>query len=200
MTNIEFATIKKELNKWRKERHLDVESQRKGYLGNIFEELSEMYRAEDSCGIIDALCDMVVFSINAHPISYLDIKQVLLPKGPEWELILGLLKRGDYSRLVWALFYMMDTRYGFDPYNCMMETIKEISSRSGRYDKKIKKFVKDHGLYPEDVKRLKKSMTVECESDEWITFADGMDSYTYKKWYKADYSKCLSRSVYNGLR
>ena len=52
------------------------------------------------------------------------------------------------------------TEMGYNFYECMLETIKEISSRTGHYDKNIHKFVKN-------------------KSDEAV-----------KKWYKADYSKC----------
>ncbi|HAA1585827.1 TPA_asm: hypothetical protein GD700_07550 [Campylobacter jejuni] len=49
---------------------------------------------------------------------------------------------------------------GFDFYKCMLEKIKEIESRTGFYDERLNKFIKD-------------------TSDE-----------AKAKWYKADYESC----------
>lgn len=51
-------------------------------------------------------------------------------------------------------------RLGYDPYQCMLETIKEISSRTGTYNEAIGKWVKD-------------------KSPEAMA-----------KWHKADYEGC----------
>lgn len=98
-----------------------------------------------------------------------------------------------------------------DPYLAMQETIKEISSRTGYYDNILKKFIKDKGAYNRaDAVYLNhiKSYTHFKETDTHWCFSDfSKESDCYKlkskdlpelywqhkikKWYKADYSKCL---------
>ena len=41
MTEIQFNEIKERLSKWRKDRHLTYRKQRNGFLGNVYEEVSE---------------------------------------------------------------------------------------------------------------------------------------------------------------
>ena len=105
------------LQKWREERHLQKEAG--NYQANIAEELTELLRAKDVNEEIDALCDIIVFSINA-----------IEAKGYNAEL-------------------------------CMLETIKEISSRTGGYNPVTKKW--------------EKFKTEEAK----------------KKWYQADYTACI---------
>ncbi|EHT2883411.1 hypothetical protein KXJ91_001403 [Campylobacter coli] len=47
MTEIQFNEIKERLTDWRNERGLTYENQQEGFLGNVFEELSEYFRAKD---------------------------------------------------------------------------------------------------------------------------------------------------------
>lgn len=65
----------------------------------------------------------------------------------------------ELAEIVEACFMVM-FNMGYDPLECMQETIREISSRTGGYDESIGKWVKD-------------------TSDE-----------AKAKWYKADYTKC----------
>lgn len=117
--------------------------------------------------IIDALCDISVFTINAGA----DIPCYNKPTRLELEPCLSLdnlLKEiADHQRCFngITLCYVLGVcaslcyQYGFDFQKAMEETIKEISSRTGAYDENAKKWVKD-------------------ESDE-----------AKSKWYKADYNK-----------
>ena len=124
-------------------------------------------------GIIDALCDISVFTINAG----VDIGEV---KRTEIELKKSSLD-ADYilkqmvERCAFLSYFewreaksfniilvncaYLCEYYGFDFQKAMDETIKEISSRTGSYEKNKKKWVKD-------------------ESDE-----------AKAKWHKADYEK-----------
>ena len=70
MNNKQFNEIKSRLADWREERHLTYENQQKGFLGNIFEEVSEYFRAKDDYERIDALCDIAVFCINSYNVSF----------------------------------------------------------------------------------------------------------------------------------
>lgn len=158
---------------WREERHLSAESQAAGFKGNFFEEVAEFYRATNDHERVDALCDMLVFLINANDIIITNKKEVFELKVPSWygvkscELLLNNVitlvakcgcagdGRVQANYLLTAIMLL-----GYNPQKCLAETIKEISSRTGSFDESINKFVKD-------------------TSDE-----------AKAKWYKADYSKC----------
>ena len=186
MTLEQEQKLEQLLKQWREERHLTIESQRVGLIGNLCEEMAEYYRAVDESGKIDALCDMYVFCMNSLggglKVAKDDLedknKKILLMycASPSFkfylldniELKLMGLKANEIivdSLNLFLYAFMRNVEFetqalGYDFYKCMLETIKEISSRTGHYDKNIHKFVKN-------------------KSDEAV-----------KKWYRADYSKC----------
>ena len=181
------------LKAWRHERGITADSQKEGYLVNIMEEFGELATALREYerfskpsypyqknkkyaehGIIDALCDISVFTINAGADIPCEFKRTEI----EWkkssldaDYILKQMieKCAEFSHFEWVdipsfniilanCAYLCE-HYGFDFQIAMDETIKEISSRIGAYDENAKKWVKD-------------------ESDE-----------ARAKWYKADYEK-----------
>ena len=188
---IDLTEIYKGLAEWRAERGITAESQKAGYTINIMEELGELATAlrdyekfsateQDTAkkqkaehGIIDALCDISVLTINAG----VDIGEV---KRTEIELKKSSLD-ADYilkqmvERCAFISYFewreaksfniilincaYLCEKYGYNFEIAMLETIKEISSRTGAYDEVSKKWIKD-------------------ESWEAQT-----------KWYKADYNK-----------
>lgn len=171
------------LKQWREERHLTVESQRDGLMGNLCEEMAEYYRAINDDERIDALCDIYVFCMNSLDedlkVAIDDFDRTLISEiyitqrfklrlVSEIELKLIELKAKDiivdtFNLYLYVFMRCVENealRLGYDFYKCMLETIEEISSRVGHYDENIHKFVKD-------------------KSDE-----------AKAKWYKADYSKC----------
>lgn len=159
------------LKQWRDERHLTLEMQNAGLMGNLCEELSKYYRATNNDEKIDALCDISVFCINSLSKSIKEIKtefkQILfLEKIENLYSISICINRNDLDKLDSQLYYFIKViqleieEMGYNFYKCMLETIEEISSRTGHYDKNIHKFVKDRS--PEAV----------------------------KNWHKADYSRC----------
>lgn len=186
MTLKQELKIQDLLKQWRDERHLTIENQRDGLLGNLCEELSEYYRATNESEKIDALCDMYVFCMNSLggnlKIAKDDFKnknkkifamfyaspyfrffllekiESKLMKLKEEEIIVDTFNLYLYIFMRNVGYEVQLMRYNF--YKCMRETIKEISSRTGHYDENIHKFVKD-------------------KSDE-----------AKAKWYKADYEKC----------
>lgn len=171
MTLEQEQNLEQLLKNWREERHLTVENQRDGLMGNLCEEMAEYYRAINDDGKIDALCDISVFCINSLSKSIEEIKtefkQILfLEKIENLYSISICINRNDLDKLDSQLYYFIKViqseieEMGYDFYQCMLETIKEISSRTGNYDENIHKFVKD--TTPEAV----------------------------KNWHKADYSKC----------
>lgn len=125
----------------------------------------EVTLADAEHEIIDALCDIAVFTINAGA----DIPCYNKPTRLELEPCLSLdnlLKEiADHQRCFngITLCYVLGVcaslcyQYGFNFQIAMLETIKEISSRTGTYNEKAKKWIKD-------------------TSDE-----------ARAKWYKADY-------------
>lgn len=183
----DMATLYALLTKWREDRHLTIEGQLEGYIPNIMEELVEFMRATTEYDKVDALCDMIVFSFNVlgylKPSKYAQnrretLESILSPYTDDvYKIIdndISLLQKileilpaiiPDNTRINIdrsIIHYCCERLFtlGYDPYLCMLETIKEISSRTGSYDESIGKWVKD-------------------TSDE-----------AKAKWYKADYSKC----------
>ena len=189
---IDLTEIYKGLAEWRAERGITAQSQKEGYLVNVMEEFGELATAlreyekfsateQDTAKkqkaeyeIIDALCDISVFTINAGADIPCEFKRTEI----EWkkssldaDYILKQMieKCAEFSHFEWVdipsfniilanCAYLCE-HYGFDFQIAMDETIKEISSRTGAYDENAKKWVKD-------------------ESDE-----------AKSKWYKADYNK-----------
>ena len=154
-------------------------------MGNLCEEMAEYYRATNNDEKIDALCYMYVFCMNSLGYSIEHVRKKIkcedflnLRLSPKFrfislDFINNFLKKAkkDNDKTIEIIlnihFYSLmqsaeveTTELGYNFYECMLETIKEISSRTGHYDENIHKFVKDI-------------------SDEAV-----------KNWYKADYSKC----------
>ena len=120
--------------------------------------------------IIDALCDISVFTINAgadipceNKIS--GIENNIFQTYKTYETLLNACGGYSIGFNAYAFNGVLRTcavlcyKLGFNFQKAMDETIKEISSRTGAYDENAKKWVKD-------------------ESDE-----------AKSKWYKADYNK-----------
>lgn len=62
-----------QINAWAKERGLlNIEWDKSAYASFLAEELSEFLRSKDNNGEIDALCDMIVFAVNAMKIKGYD--------------------------------------------------------------------------------------------------------------------------------
>lgn len=176
---INLNEIYKGLDEWRNERKLTAESQRQGYIRNVMEELGELaaglrnYDSWSKCDdlrfcqihkemaereIVDALCDIAIFTINAGEHIPCEFKRTEM----EWkksslnaDYILKQLveKCALFSYFEWVepstfniilinCAYLCE-QYGFNFEIAMLETIKEISSRTGAYDEKAKKWIKD---------------------------------------------------------
>lgn len=190
---IDLTEIYKGLKAWRHERGITAESQKEGYIVNVMEELGELATALREYerfskpsypyqknkkyaehGIIDALCDISVFTINAAEadIPY-SIKPFIIETKREFSVVDIFVAIADFIRadengspfnyydfaLILKYCASVCEQYGFNFEIAMLETIKEISSRTGTYDENAKKWVKD-------------------ESDE-----------ARAKWYQADYEK-----------
>ena len=190
---IDLNEIYAQLKAWRKERGITAESQKAGYLVNVMEELGELAQAlrdyekfsatdwpyptdiqEAEHEIIDALCDISIFTINAGadiPCEFKRTEIELKKSSLDADYILKQMvercafisyfewREAKSFNIILANCAYLCEHYGYNFEIAMLETIKEISSRTGAYDEKAKKWVKD-------------------ESDE-----------AKAKWYKADYEK-----------
>lgn len=172
---INLNEIYAQLKAWRHERGITAESQKQGYIVNVMEEFGELATALREYerfskpsypypknkkyaehGIIDAICDISVFTINAGAdvddntkAKVIDITKTTILNSSFSSL---LSYCGDYAGYVKAFSCFNDIllvcaklceNYGFDFQIAMLETIKEISSRTGSYDEVSKKWVKD---------------------------------------------------------
>ena len=200
---IDLTETYKGLAEWRAERGITAESQKAGYLVNIMEELGELasalrdyekfsktnlaYNLPDDLAyydtvkkvaeheIIDALCDISVFTINVgadincnEKLESINTTTQTTRCNSSLSFLLSecgnFVYYGKFSSYVCFNQILLSCaklceQYGFNFEIAMLETIKEISSRTGAYDENAKKWVKD-------------------ESDE-----------ARAKWYKADYNK-----------
>ena len=154
MTTIQTTDIVLQLEKWCNERHLDKETQRKGLVANLLEELSEFYRAKDEYEQVDALCDMIVFCINSLGRDVLSFMQqvqsdTMIKEGTIISLV-DKLQESNHKLFIYMIIKLADKQLkqlGYDTYKCLLETIKEISSRTGEFNSSINKFVKEPGAY-----------------------------------------------------
>ena len=189
---IDLTEIYKGLAEWRAERGITAESQKEGYIVNVMEELGELATALREYerfskpsypyqknkkyaehGIIDALCDISVFTINVgadincnEKLESINTTTQTTRCNSSLSFLLSecgnFVYYGKFSSYVCFNQILLSCaklceQYGFNFEIAMLETIKEISSRTGAYDENAKKWVKD-------------------ESDE-----------AKAKWYQADY-------------
>lgn len=190
---IDLIEIYKGLDEWRVERGITVESQKKGYLVNVMEEFGELAQAlrdyekfskQDGVEkqnaehqIIDAICDICVFTINAgadiranEKIVEIDTEVEASFEPDDFYVLIklcagyaGYLNSSLCFNEIFVICVRICEYYGFNFETAMLETINEISSRTGSYDEKAKKWVKDTS---DDAK---------------------------SKWYKADYEKARAK-------
>lgn len=174
---INLEQIYARLKAWRHERGITAESQKEGYLVNVMEELGELATALREYerfskpsypypknkkyaehGIIDALCDICVFTINAgtdvncnEKIEIINTSQTtrcnsslsfLLSECGNFEYYGKLSSYVCFNQILLSCAKLCEL-YGFNFELAMLETIKEISSRTGAYDENAKKWIKD---------------------------------------------------------
>ena len=175
---IHLTEIYKGLAEWRAERGITAESQKAGYTINIMEEFGELATALREYerfskpsypypknkkyaehGIIDALCDIAVFTINAgtdvncnEKIESINTTTETTRCNSSLSFLLSECGNFDYygkfssyvcfNQILLSCAKLCE-HYGFNFEIAMLETIKEISSRTGSYDEVSKKWVKD---------------------------------------------------------
>ncbi|EJK3642820.1 hypothetical protein ACNGD3_08725 [Campylobacter jejuni] len=220
MTEIQFNEIKEKLSKCCEERHLTYENQQAEFLGNVFEKVSEYFRAKDDLERVKALCDIAVFCFNAFDIIDFDYYCEFCSDNENIEIynltdeisevcykvIKKLYVKTSIPRIISYCQYLCKN-LGFDFYKCMLEKIKEIESRTGFYDERLKKFVdticafsKDEALsnVSKDFGFLGNSIIYKLTQEDknfWFITCKEIETnlqidYKVKKIYKADYKSC----------
>jgi len=144
------------------------------YVADILEELAEYLRAKTEYDKIDALCDIAVFSINTALVVEDDILEAnefyttsineIMRMIVEIKTRLDTEYIIDITNIAFSIMYQM----GYDYKMCMLETIKEISSR-------------------EQDPLQKQEWLLNGASGKWKK--DTSDE-AKAKWYKADYERC----------
>lgn len=223
MTREQLTEITDKLKKWREERQLTYEKQSAGLTANLLEECVEYLRAKDDEERIDALCDILVFSFNS--LSEVNIKALMedeefsehsrdkkifrnivynINKLDIWVDDKDKYECDSMLEYIIIITIYLIKRLGYNPYECMLETIKEISSRTGEWNDTIKKFVKYQGAYNdfeanEIVRKLDEKFQIVRETETyWYYGIRHNDKYSEQgklvKWYRADYSKCKGQN------
>lgn len=200
MTKVQFSEIKSMLTDWRNVRHLSVESQKKNFKVNYAKELIEFFEAErdgNEYEMIDAICDMMVVAINAgHTLGYED-GEFVNDETTEFNLTYPYICDDCMHLLCLELI-----KRGYNPYECLLETIKELNSRKGTWVESEGKWVKNLGAY---TKSEAYDKAIEKFGDDYAVIScvevpdrflvtwykiDSNQELELDKWYKADYSKC----------
>ena len=173
---IDLTEIYKGLAEWRAERGVTAEGQKAGYIVNVMEELGELASAlrdyekfsateQDTTKkqkaeyeIIDALCDISVFTINVgvdincnEKLESINTTQTtrcnsslsfLLSECGNFDYYGKFSSYVCFNQILLSCAKLCE-QYGYNFEIAMLETIKEISSRTGAYDENAKKWVKD---------------------------------------------------------
>ncbi|WP_257939480.1 hypothetical protein [Campylobacter lari] len=219
MTREQFNEIKERLAKYREIRHLTYENQQAEFLGNAFEKVSEYFKAKDDLEKVKALCDIAVFCFNAFDLklgAFSNIKRAsmihLIDHFTSYFIehnnkTVYNNKDEDFEYLLIVEIEILVKNLGFDFYKCMIETIKEIESRTGYYDDELKKFVnklcafnKDEAIsnVSKDFGFLGNSIICRLTQEDknfWFITCKEIETnlqidYKVKKIYKADYEGC----------
>ncbi|MBZ7976730.1 MULTISPECIES: hypothetical protein [unclassified Campylobacter] len=220
MTYEELKEIKQRLDKWREQRYLSYESQQKGFVPNILDELREYYLAKDDDERVAELCDIVIYCLNVKELEEFglsnkraaslrhlidNLANMISTKYTGLELdFKSELALASIEGLIEVSIRIIQ-RMNYNPYECLKEKVKEIESRSGKYDESLGKFIKDFGTYTkEEAKELIISFYYAWEEDD-IKYDKEDEDYFYfiittennriekiKKWHKAKMIKCLA--------
>ncbi|MGI7624931.1 hypothetical protein ACNF6X_09080 [Campylobacter coli] len=213
MTELQFNEIKERLAKYREIRHLTYENQRKDFLGNVFEKVSKYFRAKDDLERVEALCDIAVFCFNAFDFKYRAVSSNMNCYTFSDAVIYNIyslfgartdnlclvenentLYLENHLNLTMFEIEHLCNNLGFDFYKCMLETIKDIESRTGYYDKEKGKFIKNDGACNKEDLLEKYPISKYSISEDNIHFIifnkKGHTETFIKKWYKADYESC----------
>lgn len=204
MTQEQFKDIQEKLRVWREERGLSIEGQRKNFRVNYTKELVEFFEAErdgNEYEMIDALCDMLIVAINAG-FSFYPSSQEDEEGYTTFFRIMYVLSGCETNNLGSLVFEL--SNMGYDPYKCLLETIKELNSRTGSWSEEEGKWVKDEGAYTIEEAQGKAGFNYINKLSKGVkhwyvlggnSLADDLVQKSFVRWYKADYASCKLESV-----
>lgn len=162
--------IHAKLKAWKEQNEISLEMSQKGVIANLLEELTEHRRAStsnDEIAMCDAKCDLIVFAMNAmNALPLFDLKQngaiygcIDLRNLQPFEASIALhiyyllkmeqdkvfYKKSITTELCSIIARCINELHhtGFDVMKAMDETVKQISSRSGKMNYEIGKWQKD---------------------------------------------------------
>lgn len=191
MTRRQFENIKGLLEEWRAVRNLSVEDQKKNFNVNYTKELLEYFeaqRANNEYEMIDALCDMIVIAINAGHTLGMEDEEFYNDESTEFKITSPFIYEDNLHLIALEIKQM-----GYNPYLCLIETIKELHSRQGEWNEKKGKWCKYVGAYTKEEaiekSKVENVVAVYESADDWLI--EGAEQRVeICKWYKADYSQC----------
>lgn len=191
-----------------------VESQTRNFGVNYTKEILEYQvalRDGNEYEMIDALCDMSIIMCNSGfgfddtVYRYMVDEDLNVPSnlGEVFEVL-------SHYLLVDVILHIR--RKGYDPYLCLLETIKELNSRTGFWNEKEGKWCKDIGAYTleEAIEKVEEVRVNNFLCDDFVLRRTTKDFWIFgakeemhlsesecseylilkvKKWYKADYNK-----------
>lgn len=211
MNNNELKFIYESLKKWRETRNILTYNQLTSFRGNIFEEITEFYRANNDNERIDALCDICIFYLNTKEnitdFSFPDLEQmepindllIIMDDLVNYMMNIQMLYKNNEIDYFFIQICIIINSLGYNWDECMKETIKEISSRTG-FINTYGKFQKHPGFYSkeqflEEFEKLNKNNSLEFKEYDthYEIVGDSATIIRYDKWYKANYNKCLKR-------
>ena len=163
--------IHKTLKEWKEKNEISLAMSQKGVVANLMEEITEHRRAntsDDELQMIDAKCDLIVFAMNAiEELPDFEAEESIygsLDKNVAFEACICIelfyyiqfdenrIKSsiGDKRKTLDLILCEIIARcidsidaLGFDVNKAMDETVKQITSRSGKMNYEIGKWVKD---------------------------------------------------------
>ncbi|QPX63526.1 hypothetical protein F356_141 [Campylobacter phage F356] len=211
MNKKQFNEIKERLEKYRERKNLTYENQQEKFLGNVFEKVSEYFRAKDDLERVDALCYIAMFYLNSFDIKY-NSQNFLMTDDINIHSVINRsynmmnvtstrtysVNSNGYSFIAMLENFFNNLGFNFD--KCMLEIIKEIESRTGHYDESLNKFIKDEGYYSvahlkNEIKLPKIYKIIDVIDKDYLFLVKIKTPNTiltnkFKKWYKPNYENC----------
>lgn len=177
-----------------------IASQELNWEVNFSEEQREFYKAirdNDEYKMVDALCDMCVVSMNAG----IDYREGVIDKLS----IMGVINLHRIipsnvlsDRNIGYIVAMLQLK-GYDPYKCLLETIKELETRTGAWNDEEGKWCKDDGAYTIEEAQEKSGFKYISNLGKGVKhwYVTGRNSKdedfaqkSFSRWHRAEYEKC----------
>ena len=149
MTLEQEKYLEKQLKKWREERALTIDPIRKWLEGNVCEELAKYYKTKNEYEEVDSLCNIYVLCMNGLDEWIKDIRDHIENpyKYDNVSVIIGdFLDYYPYDNNIYKMMLCMENMVGeegYEFYGCMLEKIKEMFSKTGKYDEETNEWIED---------------------------------------------------------